>query len=127
MNDVLLVDDDPDFMRMCRLLLVTQGLTITCAVSGEEALQELRGDSFRLTITDYHLPEMNGLILSKHMCSIAPGMPIIMVTGSMTPELSYEAKSVGISTVLAKPFFPDTLLNEVGKLLEVQLDFSNQQ
>ena len=113
MEDILLVDDDRDILHLVRNLLETEGMTVRCAETGEEALCELREKTFHLLITDLNLPGLDGFALASKASSLAPRMPIIMITGnlsSMIPSLAMEA---GITTILAKPFHANELLEAV--------------
>src|SRR6266568_4604790 len=113
MTEILLVDDNQDFLGLVKNLLEQEGMTVRCAESGEEALSELRENTFHLMITDLNLPGLDGFALSRKALEIAPCMPIIMATGDIYPGISRMAKEAGIANVLFKPFHPSEMLYAV--------------
>jgi len=113
MNHILLVDDEPVNHLLIRQILEQAKLTICSAANGEEALSLLEKSNFRLMITDLHMPGFNGLELSRKAMAIAPDMPVILISGALTPDISWLAAEVGIAKVLAKPFRPDEILGAV--------------
>lgn len=119
MEEVLLVDDDSDALHLVKNVLQQAGLAVHCAQNGEEALLALKKKSFHLMITDLNMPPgMNGFTLARKAAKIAPRMPIIMSTGDISPEIPRFALDAGITTVLAKPFRPDELLEIVKNVIE---------
>ena len=117
MKDILLVDDDPDCLAVIKTFLMQEAMTVQCAMSGEEALCELREDTFRLMITDFNMPGMDGLVLARKAREMVPHMPVIMCSGglvSQSPRFAFEA---GITKVLEKPFNPVELLSTVRSIV----------
>lgn len=123
MEDILVVDDDRLVLAVVKYILGREGITALCVESGKEALEKLSERTFSLMITDFNMPGLDGLELSRIGLKIAPQMPIIMDTGSISPEITRLAKEIGISKVLPKPFLPNVLLETIrdvmGKRLEV--------
>lgn len=113
MKCILVVDDDPDYLRLFRNFLVQEGFSVQCATSGEEALSILIDSSIHLIITDLNMPKMNGIELAKKALILLPFMPIILHSGSISPELPLLAEVVGISRVLAKPVNPCAMLEAI--------------
>lgn len=111
---ILLVDDDQEILTMVKGFLEEEGMTVQCANSGEEALGILRENDFRLMITDIKMPGLDGLALSERATIMAPHMPIIMMSGEVTPEIKRLADDAGIATVLSKPF----KLQELGAVVK---------
>jgi CheY-like chemotaxis protein len=107
---ILVVDDDADFFA-----LLYDALTHTmpdCAIVGvrsaEAALVELEQGRFDLILIDYRLEGRNGLALLGDLRSLAPALPVIMITGYPTQSLRQQAETLGVSGFLIKPVFvPD--------------------
>jgi len=122
MEDILVVDDDRLILEVIKCILEREGIDTLCVESGKEALEKLNERTFSLMITDFNMPEMDGLELSRIGMEIAPQMPIIMDTGSISPKITRLAKEIGISKVLSKPFLAKVLLQTIrdvtGKRLE---------
>ncbi|RII25978.1 MAG: response regulator [Geobacter sp.] len=122
MENILLVDDDKDFLWLLKNLLACEGMTVLSSGTAEEALRELRGKTFDLVITDLDLPGLDGFALAQKALKLAPGMPVIMITGSIEPGISELAKKVGIAAVLFKPFHPDKLFEVVKNIIKSQIN-----
>lgn len=112
MQEILLVDDDLGILHTSRDLLELEGMAVRCAESGKQALLELKEKSFHLMITDLNMPGMNGLELARKAAAIAPGMPIIMMTGDIPPEISRLAEA-SIAAVITKPCYPIEMLETI--------------
>ena len=113
MKDILVVDDDKIMLGLIKRILERAGIVAHCVPSGEEALEQIRERTFSLMITDYNMPGLNGLELSRKGLEIAPHMLIIMDSGGLSPKVSRQALAIGISKVLAKPFLPHELLEAI--------------
>lgn len=100
---VLVVDDDRDVLRLTASFLEREGMAVSCAACGEEALRLLGLKSFSLMITDLHMPGMKGFELAGRVRKIAPEMPILMMTGDVSEETGSLAVEAGILRVFAKP------------------------
>lgn len=100
---VLIVDDEPRILKLAMSFLERQGMVVSCATCGEEALQLVSKKKFSLMITDLHLPGMKGFELAGKVRELAPEMPIFMITGDISVETHNLAKKAGILKVFAKP------------------------
>ncbi len=124
MHDILLVDDNQDFLCLVKSLLENEGMTIQCAQSGEEALCALKGKTFHLMITDLNMPGLDGFALAQKASSIAPHMLIFMVTGDLSPGIPRLVEEAGIDMVLTKPFHPNEMLRAVRAVTGMQKESS---
>ena len=113
MQEILVVDDDCDNLSLIRQILEMSDITVVCAANAEDALLNLTGKTFHLMITDRNMPGLDGFALALKASVLAPLMPIIMMTGDISPEVPRLAKESGISTVLGKPFRPERILEAI--------------
>ena len=113
MKYILLVDDDKDYLRLFGNFLQQEGFSVKCAANGDEALSILKEFTVHLMITDLNMPNMSGIELAKKALILMPFMPIILHSGSISPELPLLAEVVGISRVLAKPVNPGAMLEAI--------------
>lgn len=113
MLSILLVDDAADYLRLVGNILVQAGWQVQCAESGEEALSRLNNNTFDLMITDYDMPGMDGISLTRHSAVLSPDMPVILITGNISSEIPLMAKKAGVAKVLGKPFSGETLLETI--------------
>lgn len=113
--DILLVDDNQDTLSVLEQILQSEGLTVACAASAEDALSQLEGRQFRLLLTDLDMPGMDGIALARAVSLRA--MPVCLMTGSIALDISHRADVAGIRTVLYKPFNPNELLRVIHEYL----------
>lgn len=118
MVDILLVDDNRDYLALVKTFLELEGMRVCCATSGEDALGKIENEPFILMITDLEMPGLNGFELAKKSLGIAPSMPIIMSTGNISQEIPRLASEIGITKVLTKPFHPNVMLEMVREVIE---------
>ncbi|KKM04227.1 hypothetical protein LCGC14_1766350, partial [marine sediment metagenome] len=112
---ILFVDDDESLQETVSGLLTEAGHEVECASSGGEALQILREHPCRLVITDWEMPEMNGLTLCR---SIRAGQSVgyvyvILLTCHSTPEDIVTGLSAGADDFMSKPFHAGELAMRV--------------
>ena len=118
---VLLVDDSVFSRNFIKRFLNNIGIErISCAASGKEALQLYQQQYFDLVITDFNMPEMDGIELVKairgEMQQIST-VPILMVTSEQNQNRLAAIEKAGVSAVLDKPFEPMSIKRLIIQLL----------
>jgi DNA-binding NtrC family response regulator len=115
---LLVVDDDPMVRDLEAQLLGLQGYKVLQAESAAEALR-LAGETaaIHLLITDFSMPEVDGLELTRRFRTVHPKTPVLMVSGSL-PLMRDESQDPDCLEFLAKPFLFNELLDKVRKLLD---------
>jgi len=113
---ILVVDDEPQILRVMRTSLPAQGYEVRTAPGGEEALDEVRKDSPDLIILDLVMPEMSGLEVCQRVREFSP-VPIIVLSakGSETDKIA--ALDLGADDYVTKPFSMGELLARVRAVL----------
>jgi len=103
--NVLIVDDDPDLLRLCSSHLSLLNLNVVgTATNGFEAIEMLNDSIIKpdVIVIDYHMPKINGIETSKEILKIDSSYKIIMI--SAYPSIKNEALSSGINEFIEKPF-----------------------
>jgi CheY-like chemotaxis protein len=113
MEEILVVDDDRIILELMARILEQEGIAAQCVSSGAEALEKMKERSFSLMITDYNMPGLDGLELSRRGLEMAPHMPIIMNTSGISPLIAQMAKEIGISKVIEKPYLPNEMMETI--------------
>jgi CheY-like chemotaxis protein len=82
MISILYVDDEPELLGLCKIFLEQDGeFRITPMVSAQEGLDSLVTTSFDAIVSDYQMPEIDGLEFLKRVRSRDEDMPFILFTG----------------------------------------------
>jgi len=116
---ILVIDDEEQVISIEKEILENFGFHVTAFTNAEEALEWFlrRPEGFDLVITDYSMPEMNGLQLAVALGEIRPGIPIILITGLLDINQD-EAKRAGIQEFIMKPVMAHDLVSLVRRVLE---------
>lgn len=121
---LLLADDSMDVARPLARRLERLGYVVTVASCATEALerQEKLG-TCALLLTDYDMPDMNGVELARRMRQHIPHLPVLLFTGMEREALPEDAvlRQVGIHTVLQKPVEFTRLARLIRTLLDAPL------
>lgn len=109
-NPVLVVEDDAGVREFLVSVLVQQGYRVIAAASGEEAVELLDGERAQLAVLDIGLPGMDGFAVAERL---APGVPVIIVTGDPVGAYARVQGRVEQFQVLPKPIAADLLEHAV--------------
>lgn len=116
LRKVMLVEDDPDIAVIAEIALrEIGGLEFVHFAAGREALAGAREADPDLIILDYRMPDMNGVEVLKALRSdsLFRHIPILFMTASLMPKHVDSLIELGALAVLAKPFDPLTLADQV--------------
>ncbi|MCK9579004.1 MAG: response regulator [Methanoregula sp.] len=103
MITLLYVDDEPDLLDLGKLFLERGGefsVTITC--SAQDGLEKLSTSAFDAVISDYQMPDMDGLEFLNQVRSLYGNLPFILFTGRGREEVVIEAINLGVDFYLQK-------------------------
>lgn len=117
---VLIVDDSGTMRRIIRNNLKFAGFDDAVeAGNGVEGLAVLEGNPIGLVITDWNMPEMNGIEFVKAIRSKDQykTLPILMITTMAEKEEIMVALSAGVSNYIVKPFDAETLKKKLDQVL----------
>ncbi len=115
---VMLVDDDPDLLRLLSIRLQGAGYGVTAVESGEAALSQLSVTSPDLVITDLRMGGMDGMALFESLKKKNPALPVIILTAHGTIPDAVAATQRGVFGYITKPFDGKALLSQVQKALQ---------
>ena len=114
---ILVVEDEEKLRRVIELQLVSAGFEVDKAATAEEGLKMV--DRADLVLTDFKLPNMDGLQLLSLIRRQNAQVPVIVMTAYGSVETAVEAMKAGATDFLLKPFSLDHLMQVVQKALEV--------
>ena len=115
MDTVLIVDDEKNYPRIIAAVLKEEGYETLTANSGPEALEILKHSDVDLILTDYKMPNMDGIELLERVKAEDAELPVIMMTAHGTVEKAVEAMQKGAYSYILKPFNNDHLVLYVNK------------
>lgn len=120
--DILLVDDNPDNLRLLGKMLEGQGYLVRRTVSGDAALRAARVQPPDLILLDINMPEMNGYEVCQHLKSSTQTqeIPIIFISALDLVSDKLRAFDVGGTDYITKPFHESEVLARVKNQLTIQ-------
>ena len=114
---ILIVDDDPNVVRVMKRGLVYANYSVDEAATGEAALELARDKSPDLVILDVMLPGLDGLEVCRRLRVLRPGLPILLLTARDRVPDRVAGLDAGADDYLVKPFAFDELLARLRALL----------
>ena len=122
---VLVVDDDPDDVKMISMILELEGYDVITAGNGEEALRKVESDDPDLVLLDVMMPELDGFAACAKLKSSpdSKGIPVILLTGVAKQITTTRYPIDGVlraeaEEYLEKPVDPEDLLKVVAGYLK---------
>ncbi|KPQ22294.1 MULTISPECIES: chemotaxis response regulator CheY [unclassified Halomonas] len=117
----LVVDDFPTMRRIVRSLLKELGFTnVDEAEDGQDALNKLRAGNFEFVVSDWNMPNLDGLEMLKEIRQddALKELPVLMVTAEAKKENIIAAAQAGANGYVVKPFTAATLEEKLNKIFE---------
>jgi two-component system OmpR family response regulator len=115
---ILVIDDEPNVIRLCQQALGREGFVVKGALRGEEGLQLLKEEGFDLILLDVRLPDRDGLDVLSAIRQTDPEVPVIIITAHDTMEVTARLLKSEAQDLLLKPFTLEELVNSAQKVLE---------
>lgn len=123
---LLIVDDDPEILEIIADILREGGYAVDTAPDGVEAIRYIDAEFYDLVITDLNLPEIDGMMVLKHVVDQSPDTMCIILTGYGTIKGAVEAIKTGAFDYITKPIKSGEILMVVEKALRYkQLEREN--
>src|SRR3954470_3292039 len=116
---ILIVDDDPDLLRLLTFRLEGADYAVESADSAERALARLSVAIPQLVITDLRMSGMDGMTLFENIHKSNPTLPVIILTAHGTIPEAVAATQRGVFGYLTNPFDSKDLLQQVEKALRL--------
>ena len=126
---VLVVDDEPDVLLLCRVNLEFEGYTVVQAADGIEALEQMRAESPDLVLLDVMMPRMDGWTVLEHARADAAlsHIPIVLLTAKVQEADQIRGFELGASEYITQPFSPLALAQTIGDLLATEAGVREQR
>jgi len=113
--NLLLVDDEKDFVESLAERLQIRDFNVTTALSGDEALKLVKENDFDVIVLDVQMPVKDGVETLKEIKNIEQLSQVIMLTGHATVKTAIEGMKNGAYDYLMKPTDTDELIEMINK------------
>lgn len=119
---ILVVDDEEDILELVRYNLEREGFQVTCAESGENAMERTRHEGPDLIVLDLMLPGIDGLEVARRLKQNqkTAGLPIVMLTAKVEEADIVTGLELGADDYMTKPFSPRVLIARIKAVLRRQ-------
>jgi CheY-like chemotaxis protein len=116
MAKILIADDSSVCRTVLSILLTNQGHEVRQADDGQEAIGFLEREGFDLILLDHEMPHASGMEVLRLVRAYSE-IPVIIVSGTVTPELSHEYAALRVGGIYGKPVDPKILRDGIAGLL----------
>lgn len=116
---ILIVDDSESVRALVVFILQKSGYEVLVGTNGQDALRHLNGQPIHAIITDYHMPQADGLSLVREIRGRSEYVyvPILFLTTETQSEKKQEARMQGATGWIVKPFTEEKLIAAIRKVL----------
>ena len=119
MKKILLVDDQPNFIKMVSLKLEKMGYAVVSAENGRAGLEKAIAEQPDLIVMDIMMPEMDGFTACEKITEQSPKKcPVIFLSAKGQESDRRRAAALGAVDFIAKPFSPKMLIDRIEELLK---------
>jgi flagellar biosynthesis/type III secretory pathway protein FliH len=116
---VLIAEDDATIRSALAEVLTGEGFQVTTVSGAQAALQAIKRAPAQVLLTDFKLPDTDGIALLERVMQDDPSIIGIVMTGYGTIDLAVKAMKVGACDILLKPFEPDQVLLMLKRIVEM--------
>ncbi len=106
---VLMVDDEREFLQAVEPGLARRGFDVVSAENGHRALELLSARSFDVVVLDVKMPGIDGVDTFREIKRVAPELPVILLTGHGNIQQAFDTSREGVHEYLTKPCEVETL------------------
>ncbi|MBI5058865.1 sigma-54-dependent Fis family transcriptional regulator [candidate division KSB1 bacterium] len=115
---ILVIDDEPDMLDNCNLMLGREGYDVRTLLDGRELGACLSAYDPDLVLTDLMIPHKDGMAILEELRYSHPDVPVLMMTAYATIETAVDAMKLGAADYIVKPFSQDQLILLVRRVLK---------
>jgi DNA-binding response OmpR family regulator len=112
-NRILVVEDDPAVQKALRRLFETEGYAVETQSDGKSALDSFHASAPAAIVLDLRLPKVSGRDVCKEIKSIAPGLPVVVLSAASDVSDKVLLLELGADDYVTKPFSPRELLARI--------------
>jgi DNA-binding NtrC family response regulator len=117
MKKILVVEDEPTLREGIVTAFGDRGWQVSAATDGADAISQLEGEIFDVVVTDYKMPEKDGMDVLRQCKKVNERTAVLVMTAYGTVEMAVEAMKAGAYDYVLKPFPLEELELKVDKAL----------
>lgn len=115
---ILLIDDDVDICTLLKRFLERKGYEVFICFRGKEGVLTLEKYAIDLVLTDFRLPDIDGLELIQKMKEVNRTVPIIVITGYSDVKQAVKVIQLGAYEYVTKPIFPEEIVLHIEEAIK---------
>ena len=115
---ILLIDDDEWIRDSLCIFFESEGCHLTALETAEEGMEAVTKQAYDILVTDYRLPDMDGLEFLRHIRATQPHIMTILITAYKSEDIVSEAMALGVQDFIEKPFTTQTIEESFMRLLK---------
>lgn len=119
---VLVIDDDPDLLKLIQMRLLAEGFEVACADGGRKGLALVESFRPQVVVTDLRMDDIDGMEVFNQVKASRPSLPVIMLTAHGSIPNAIEATKTGAFAYMTKPFESAELVQEIKNALLLPSD-----
>lgn len=108
-HTILIIDDDPTFCLMLKSFLTKKGMLVTTSFSGDDAISKITNNRFDIILSDYRLPDTDGMEILQKIRKQYSHLPVIIMTSYADIRIAVKAIKNGAFEYVTKPVNPDEI------------------
>ncbi|MEZ4753030.1 MAG: sigma-54 dependent transcriptional regulator [Bdellovibrionota bacterium] len=119
MSKILIVEDADSLRDVLQIVLQNEGKEVDAVADAESALDAIRsGKDYDCIVSDFKLPNMNGIELLREFREISQNIPFIIMTAYASVDVAIEALKEGANDFICKPFEPQEFCSSVDQIIK---------
>lgn len=126
MEKILIIDDDNDICLLLNKFLTKNNYEVDYVNTGEEGIRLLKKKTFDLVISDYRLPDEDGISILRKIKIINPDTAVVIITGYSDVRIAVQTLKHGAYDYVTKPLYPDEILVTVKEAIKQQKNQKQQ-
>lgn len=120
--NILIVDDEEDLVKTMVNRLNKRNIKTTGVLSGEEALETTKKDTFDIVVLDVKMPGIDGIETLRELKKIDPGIEVILLTGHASVDAALDGMKLGAYEFLMKPCKIEELIEKIDGAWEIKTE-----
>ena len=125
MPHILIIDDEVEICLILDKFLSKKGFKVTTCHTGNDGLSKIKNTDYDLIISDFRLPDFNGLEFLKEIKSLKPDAKVIIITGYSDIRMAVEVIKYGAKDYVTKPLYPEELLSLINDTIKQPVENKN--